>query len=62
MTSMIWDMRVKGHGKRLIGIHNLGYFNGKPTESQFKKSILLTTIELDLDRDFSRTYEIELSE
>ena len=62
MTSMIWDMRVKGHGKRLIGIHNLGYFNGKPTESQFKKSILLTTIEVDLERDFSGKYEIELSE
>lgn len=57
-TSMTWTLFVTGHGKRSIGIYDLGYNNRLPVITQFKKGRVLTTIEVDLDKDFSKTFEI----
>ena len=57
-TSMTWTLYVKGHGKRSIEIYNLGYNNHLPVGTQFMKGRMLTTIEVDLDKDFSKIFEI----
>ena len=59
---LIWDIEVSksASGPCSVGIYYLGKNSTDSPESLFQNGYLLTTLELDLDSDFIRMFEVNL--
>ena len=55
-----WIIEVPCSGKYSIGIYYMGLNSIIFPSAQFRNGLLLTTLELDLDSDFTRTFKVEM--
>ena len=55
-----WIVEVPCSGKYIIGIYYMGLNSIIFPSAQFRNGLLLTTLELDLDSDFTQTFKVKM--
>ena len=55
-----WIVKVPYSGQYSVEIYYMGLCNTVFPSAQLRNGLLLTTIELDLDSDFTRTFKVEM--